>query len=90
MAEKLYESMSGGGERCELVYAPSVDMPATPGPDTCEAAIRNAMEERLGRVIAQGHTVTGPHRDDLLVEDWRHAGWPVRLEGPGPGPLCSR
>ena len=68
MAEKLYESMSGGGERCELVYAPSVDMPATPGPDTCEAAIRNAMEERLGREIAQGHTVTGPHRDDLLVK----------------------
>ena len=26
------------------------------------------MEERLGREIAQGHTVTGPHRDDLLVK----------------------
>ena len=68
MAERLYESMSGGDERCELAYAPSVDMPATPGPETCEAAIRNAMEERLGREIAQGHTVTGPHRDDLLVK----------------------
>ena len=26
------------------------------------------MKERLGREIAQGHTVTGPHRDDLLVK----------------------
>ena len=68
MAERLYESMSGGDERCELAYAPSVNMPETPGPETCEAAIRNAMEERLGREIAQGHTVTGPHRDDLLVK----------------------
>ena len=68
MAERLYESMSGGDERCELAYAPSVNMPDTPGPDACEAAIRSALEERLGREIAQGHTVTGPHRDDLLVK----------------------
>ena len=68
LAENLYEAMSGGDERCELAYAPSVDVPGTPGPDACEAAIRSAMEERLGREIAQGHTVTGPHRDDLLVK----------------------
>ena len=67
LAERLYEAMSGGGERCGLVYAPSVDAPDSPGPEACEAAIRNAMEERLGREIAQGHTATGPHRDDLLV-----------------------
>ena len=67
LAQRLYGAMSGGEERCELVYAPSVDMPSSPGAEACEAAIRNAMEERLGREIAQGHTVTGPHRDDLLV-----------------------
>ena len=67
LAERLYVEMSGGGERCQLAYAPSVDVPGTPGPEACEAAIRNALEERQGREIAQGHTVTGPHRDDLLV-----------------------
>ena len=67
LAQRLYGAMSGGEERCELVYSPSVDMPSSPGSEACEAAIRNAMEERLGREIAQGHTVTGPHRDDLLV-----------------------
>ena len=68
LAEGLYAEMSGGGERCELDYVPSVDVPDTPGPVACEDAIRNALEERLGREIAQGHTVTGPHRDDLLVK----------------------
>ena len=68
LAESLYEAMSGGGERCELVYSPSVDMPGAPGPEACEDAIRSALEERLGREVAQGHTVTGPHRDDLLVK----------------------
>ena len=68
LAESLYEAMSGGGERCELFYAPSVDMPGAPGLEACEDAIRSALEERLGREIAQGHTVTGPHRDDLLVK----------------------
>ncbi len=68
LAEGLYVEMSGGGERCELFYAPSVDLPDAPGPEACEAAIRNSLEERQGREIAQGHTVTGPHRDDLLVK----------------------
>ena len=68
LAEELYEAMSGGEERCELVYAPSVDAPDSQEPEAYEAAIRSAMEERLGREIAQGHTVTGPHRDDLLVK----------------------
>lgn len=68
LAEGLYGEMSGGGERCELFYAPSVDLPEAPGPEACEEAIRNALEERQGREVAQGHTVTGPHRDDLLVK----------------------
>ena len=67
LAEGIYEAMAGGGERCELHYAPSVDTPNRPGQEAYEAAIRKAMEERLGREVAQGHTVTGPHRDDLLV-----------------------
>lgn len=68
LSERLYGEMSGDGERCELAYSPSVEAPDSSGPESCEAAIRNAMEERLGREIAQGHTVTGPHRDDLLVK----------------------
>ncbi len=67
LAEDLYGSMSGSGEGCGLVYAPSVDAPDPPGAGACEAAIRDAFEARLAREIAQGHTVTGPHRDDLLV-----------------------
>ena len=68
LAEELYGSMSGAGERCELVYAPSVDVAGTPAPEDCAEAIGIALEQRLGREIAQGHTVTGPHRDDLLVK----------------------
>ena len=68
LSERLYAEMSGGGERCELVYTPSVAVPDSPSPETCEEVIGSAMEERLGREIAQGHTATGPHRDDLLVK----------------------
>ena len=65
LAAPLHEELSGGGERLQIVYRPSV------GSDADEqelgAAMREALERSRPREIAQGFTAVGPHRDDLLM-----------------------
>ena len=65
LAAPLHEELSGGGEELRIVYSPSV------GGDADERdlgdAMRNALERSRPREIAQGFTVVGPHRDDLLM-----------------------
>ena len=67
LAEGLYRDLSGGEERCELVYAPSIDAPRDASEEVCAEVIRRALAESRDREVAQGHTVSGPHRDDLQV-----------------------
>ena len=65
LAAPLHEELSGGGEELRIVYSPSV------GGDADERDLGDAMREALKRSrpreIAQGFTVVGPHRDDLLM-----------------------
>ena len=65
LAAPLHEELSGGGEGLQIVYRPSV------GSDADEQGLVDAMKEALERSrpreIAQGFTVVGPHRDDLLM-----------------------
>ncbi len=68
LAEGLYRELSDGGEDCELVYASSVDAPNGAGEEAYAAGLREALEQSRGREVAQGHTVSGPHRDDLMVK----------------------
>ena len=66
-AGPIHGELSGHREVLELVYQPSVPSGTD---DTFEALtrkLRMALEEQRPREIAQGVTLSGPHRDDLQL-----------------------
>lgn len=76
----LYGDLSGDGESLELIYRPAVDVATGRGEEELGDALRSALTAGRARELAQGHTVSGPHRDDAVV----------MLEGVEAGPYASR
>ena len=67
LARPAHEELSGGVESFDLVYRPSVDAGEDESAEAFADAFRRVIEEGLDREIAQGVTLAGPHRDDVLV-----------------------
>ena len=65
LAAPLHEELSGGEEELQVVYKPNVGC-GTDG-QGLDQAMREALERSRPREAAQGFTVVGPHRDDLLM-----------------------
>jgi DNA replication and repair protein RecF len=76
----LYGNLSGDGESLQLIYRPAVDAPTGHGEEALGDALRNTLAAGRPRELAQGHTVSGPHRDDAVVI----------LDGVEAGPYASR
>jgi len=66
-ARSIYTQLSGDGEALALDYRPSVEV----GPGAAEEEVARSLElalvEGRPRELAQGHTTSGPHRDDISV-----------------------
>ncbi len=65
--EQFYKDFSTDKEICQLIYDPSIEAPVDGTEDSYEQALKNSLEKFQDREIAQGHTITGPHRDDLII-----------------------
>ena len=72
--------LSGTGEQLGLHYRPSADLAAEGSEESLAEQLRDAMEARRAREIAQGMTVCGPHRDDVEI----------RIDGLEAAPYASR
>ena len=66
-AGPLHGELSGEGEDLELVYQPGVEAYQGDSEEEMARSLRDALVERRPREVAQGHTVSGPHRDDIQV-----------------------
>jgi DNA replication and repair protein RecF len=80
MIAALYGDLSGDGESLRLAYRPGVQAPTEHGEEEFGDALRTALVAARPRELAQGHTVSGPHRDDAIV----------MLGGIPAGPYASR
>ncbi len=76
----LYQSLSGDGESLQLAYRPRIEAVEGHSEEELGDALRRALVAGRPRELAQGHTVSGPHRDDAVV----------MLEGVEAGPYASR
>ena len=75
LAGPIHEGLTGNGEGLELRYRPSVPVEDQGLENGLAGALRRTMEASRDREIAQGVTMSGPHRDDLsLLLDGRDAG----------------
>ena len=66
-AALFHGQLTGNEEDFQMVYRPSVANDTTDSKDGIGRGIRQALEELRSREIAQGITVSGPHRDDLQL-----------------------
>jgi DNA replication and repair protein RecF len=80
MIAALYGDLSGDGESLRLAYRPGVQAPTELGEEEFGDALKTALVATRPRELAQGHTVSGPHRDDAVV----------MLGGIPAGPYASR
>lgn len=67
VAAPIHRELSGNGESLEMSYEPNVNISESNSEDDIAEDIREAIESRRQREFAQGVTVSGPHRDDLLL-----------------------
>ncbi len=75
LAGPFHSELTGNGERLELLYRPSVALGPEESEEALGQALRQALEQRRPRELAQGVTLAGPHRDDLqLLLDGMDAG----------------
>jgi DNA replication and repair protein RecF len=65
-AADLHERLSGGVERLELVYEPTVSVDAADGVESLTDTYRDELTRIRRREIERGMTLIGPHRDELL------------------------
>lgn len=63
LAREVHHGLSGGAERLQVVYQPSIGTGATSS--DLERLFRKALHQSKRREAAQGVTVVGPHRDSL-------------------------
>ncbi len=80
MISALYGDLSGDGESLRMAYRPGVQAPTEHGEEEFGDALKTALVAARPRELAQGHTVSGPHRDDAVV----------MLGGIPAGPYASR
>jgi DNA replication and repair protein RecF len=80
MIAALYGDLSGDGESLRLAYRPGIQAPTEHGEEEFGDALKTALVATRPRELAQGHTVSGPHRDDAVV----------MLGGIPAGPYASR
>lgn len=66
-AGPIHSELTGQGESLELVYRPSVSIDADDSLEGLGEKLRAALDEQRTREIAQGVTISGPHRDDLQL-----------------------
>ena len=80
LAGPIHGKLTDSGESLELLYHPSVPVGADGSEEALAADLRQAMERRRERELAQCVTVSGPHRDDLQL----------RINGMDAGVYASR
>ena len=66
-AGPIHGELTGQSETLELVYRPSVPSGADDSLEAVAEKLRGALDEQRTREIAQGVTLSGPHRDDLQL-----------------------
>ncbi len=67
LARPIHAGLTDQGESVELVYEPNVPVEAGASQDDISNSIKEALDARRERELAQAVTMTGPHRDDLRV-----------------------
>ncbi len=80
LAGPVHQELTDTAERLAISYQPSFDVPEENSEKTVAAAFRASLEDRRARELAQGATLSGPHRDDLRIE----------IDGMAAGPFASR
>mgnify|MGYP003875570781 CR=1 FL=1 len=66
VTREIHRELTGGREELELLYRPSISPVGEPGDlQEIKQVFRGSLEEGRKREIAQGVSLTGPHRDDL-------------------------
>ena len=64
-ARRTHAELSGSDEPLSLAYVPSADLGSSICPRELASAILEDLRGRASREIAAGHSLAGPHRDDL-------------------------
>ena len=67
MAAPIQQGLSGNGELFQIIYQPNVSLNDCADQSAIGESIQASLLERRRRELAQGVTVTGPHRDDLVM-----------------------
>ncbi|MCH8949701.1 MAG: DNA replication/repair protein RecF [Chloroflexi bacterium] len=66
-AREAHRQLSGNTEELAIAYAPRLEGWTGERPDELVAMLRQALESGRQRDIGAGVTLTGPHRDDLII-----------------------
>jgi len=67
MAAPIQQGLSGNGDPFQIIYQPNVSLNDCADQRSIGESIQASLLERRRRELAQGVTVTGPHRDDLVM-----------------------
>lgn len=67
MASPIQQGLSGTGESMEIIYQPNVSLDGSADEGGIAKSMHESLHDRRRREVAQGVTVTGPHRDDLRI-----------------------
>ena len=67
MAAPIQQGLSGNGDPFQIIYQPNVSLNDCADQRAIGESIQASLLERRRRELAQGVTVTGPHRDDLVM-----------------------
>jgi DNA replication and repair protein RecF len=66
-AGPIHGGLTGDGDRLELTYRPNIAAAGAGSEEEIGQSMREALLEHRPREVAQGFTVSGPHRDDLQI-----------------------
>lgn len=65
--QRAYDDVAPGQGTCTISYVPSFHVEQRDAPAIAEAMLE-ALRDKRGQEIERGVTLSGPHRDDLLIE----------------------
>ena len=66
-ARAIYQELVDAAEGLDLVFRPSVDVAFGASEDEIQRALKESLDLQRLRELAQGFTVSGPHRDDFQM-----------------------
>jgi DNA replication and repair protein RecF len=71
LCQDVHRDLTGGREKLDVLYKPSVPLPVERTPAAIAAAFAAQLAAQRDRELAQGVSVVGPHRDDFsfLIND---------------------